>query len=156
MVYFVELNIIELSVGHIGLDFEYPDVYFDLQRVQFIIIRFSVIVTIWQDSGIDRSIFYLYTAILSNCDDNWKFDYYRHLEIGAIVSGKWEDPGLLKVINVRIRVDSMLIGQDYAKYGEFFQVSVRIHVYSKLLLWGFGCTQCLLVRIMQNMVVFGP
>ena len=35
----------------------YPEVYFDLQRVQFIIIIFSVIVTIWQDSGIDNSIF---------------------------------------------------------------------------------------------------
>ena len=103
-----------LSFGHIGVDFEYQEVYFVLQRVQFIIIRFSVIVTIWQDSGIDRSIFYLYTAILSNCDDNWKFDYYKHMKLGAIFSGKCEDPGLLEEIDERIQVYSKLIAEDYA------------------------------------------
>ena len=96
------------------IDFEYPEVYFDLLRVQFIIIIFSVIVTIWQDSGIDRSIFYLYTAILSNCDDNWKLDYYKQMKLGAIFSGKCEDPGLLQEIDVRFQVYSKLIAEDNA------------------------------------------
>ena len=76
----------------------------------FIIIKFSGIVTIWQDSGIKIKYTSIYTAILLNCDDNWKFDYYKHLELGAIFSGKCEDPGLLKVIDVTIQVYSMLIG----------------------------------------------
>ena len=45
---FFQVNFVSLglSFGHIGVDFEYPEVYFVLQRVQLIIIRFSVIVTI--------------------------------------------------------------------------------------------------------------
>ena len=80
---FVNFVSLGLSFVHVGVDFEYPEVFFVLQRVQFIIIIFSVIVTIWQDIGIDRSIFYLYTAILSNCDDNWKLDYYKQVNVTA-------------------------------------------------------------------------
>ena len=49
---FFQVNFVSLGLSfeHIGDDFEYLEVYIVLQRVQFIIIRFSVIVTIDQYS----------------------------------------------------------------------------------------------------------